>query len=297
MEGETMKVHSWRRVSISVLTLIAALALLAAPAQATKPPKVMVALGDSITRGFNTEVSASCPTGPSLDCPKNSWSTGTALEFESVFERIEAINPERDPAAFNHAVSGARAEHLPAQAQVAATRNPDYVTILIGANDACRPTIAQQTPTADFREDVRDALVTLVASDPKVYIQLVSIPDINRLHALFTSPPDPNALARWQAFNVCQALLANPTSTAQADVDRRAQFRQQVIAYNEALAEVCAQFDRCRFDGGAGFETAFTRADVATVTNTGATADYFHPSLAGQATIADMVWGATFSFE
>jgi lysophospholipase L1-like esterase len=312
-----MKVYRWRRLATGVLPLIGALALLAAPAQATKPPEVMVALGDSITRGFNTEISASCPTGPSLDCPMNSWSTGTEPAVDSIFQRVEAIDPGRDPVAFNDAVSGARAEHLPAQAQVAITRDPDYVTVLIGANDACRPTIAQQTPVADFREDIEDALQTLVAGEPKVYIQVVSIPDINLLHALFVSPPDPNALLRWQLFNVCQALLANPTSTAQPDVDRRALFRERVIAYNTALADVCAQFKRCRFDGGAGFATAFTAADVATVTNTGglnappfnqipafgpgaipnSTADYFHPSAHGQATLADVVWGATFSFD
>jgi lysophospholipase L1-like esterase len=323
-----MRFHRLRRVSVGVLALIAALALLAAPAQATKPPRVMAALGDSITPAFNTEISATCPpriipgteppTAFPSDCPKNSWSTGTEPAVNSVFQRIEAIDPGRHPVAFNDAVSGSRAEHLLAQAQKAATQDPDYVTVLIGANDACRPTIAQQTPTADFREDVEDALETLVAGDPKVFIQVVSIPDINQLHALFTNPVDSNALVRWQLLNVCQALLANPTSTAQADVDRRAQFRAQVIAYNGALADVCAQFVRCRFDGGASFNGAFTRDDVATVTNTAgldffpwnvipifpvpgaipnSTADYFHPSLHGQETIAGVAWGATFSFD
>jgi lysophospholipase L1-like esterase len=317
-----MRFHRFRRVWIAALAPIAALALLAAPAQATKPPKVMAGLGDSITRAFNTEIDPpTCPTfvPPGiLDCPKNSWSTGTEPAVDSVFQRVEAINPGRHPVAFNDAVSGARASGLLGQAQTAVTQDPDYVTVQIGANDACRSTIAAQTPTATFHDQVHAALNTLVAGDPKVYIQVVSIPDINRLWALFTSPPDPNALLRWSppVFNVCQALLANPLSTAQADVDRRAAFRDQVIAYNGALADVCAQFKRCRFDGGAGFNTAFTADDVATVTNTGglnispfnlipvfgagnanSTADYFHPSLHGQAKIAGVVWGATFSFD
>jgi lysophospholipase L1-like esterase len=190
------------------------------------------------------------------------------------------------------------------------------VTVLIGANDACRPTIAQQTPTATFRSQVQAAFATLVRDEPRVYIQVVSIPDINRLHTIFTSPPDPNALTRWSAFSVCQALLANPLSTGQTDIDRRAAFRAQVIAYNAALADVCAQFKRCLFDRNVGFNTSFTAADVATVANTGgldifpfnvipvfgpgnanSTADYFHPSLQGQAKIADVTWASTFSFE
>ncbi len=313
----------WRIVT-AVTTLVAALALSAAPASAVTPPKViaapeaMAALGDSITRAFNSEIDPpTCPTGPSLDCPKNSWSTGTNPAVNSQFLRIAAIDPGgRQPVAYNDAVSGARASGLDAQAQTAASQNADYVTIEIGANDACRSTIAAQTPTATFRSQVETAVGDLVQADPKVFIEILSIPDINRLHTLFTSPPDRNALTRWSAFNVCQALLANPLSPAQADVDRRAAFRAQVIAYNGALADVCAEFKRCLFDNDAVFNSSFTTADVATVTNTGgldippfnlipifgdgypnSTADYFHPSLSGQAKLAETSWNATFPMD
>jgi lysophospholipase L1-like esterase len=317
-----------RRTAIVVVTLLAALALWAAPASAVAPPKVMVALGDSITRAFNSD-GPGCPTGPSLDCAKNSWSTGTNPAVNSQFQRIEAIDPGRNPIAINDAVSGARAGtdrtttsgdpiDLVPQAQKAATQNPDYVTIEIGANDACRQTISDQTPTDTFSNHVETALNTLVTADPKVYIELLSIPDINQLYTIFTSPgADPNAVLRWSplVFNVCQALLANAPSDAPADVARRAAFRQQVIAYNGALAEVCAEFKRCLFDNYAVFNSTFTAADVATVTNTGglnippfnaipiipvpgaipnSTADYFHPSLLGQASLAETSWNATF---
>ena len=111
-----------RRTAIFVVTLLAALALWAAPASAVAPPKVMAALGDSITRAFNTEVNRDLPDlARSLDCPKNSWSTGTNPEVNSQFQRIEAIDPGRNPVAFNDAVSGARATDLLGQAETAAT--------------------------------------------------------------------------------------------------------------------------------------------------------------------------------
>ena len=309
-----------RRALSAVVVVSASLALLAAPAEAVKPPKTMAALGDSITRAFNTEINPpTCPlflpTGL-LDCPKNSWSTGTEPTVNSQYQRIQAIDPGRNPVAFNDARSGAVAEDLRGQAQVAVAQDPDYVTVLIGGNDACSDTLAQQTPTATFRTQVKAALDLLVRSDPKVYIQVVSIPDINLLHALFTDPPDQNALLRWSLFNVCQALLANPLSNEPADVERRAAFRAQVIAYNGALADVCALYIRCRFDRNLAFNSPFTRDDVANVTNTGglnlppfnaipvfgpgnanSTADYFHPSLQGQATLAEGSWSATFSFD
>jgi lysophospholipase L1-like esterase len=279
-----------RRAVVALSALMISFALLAGTAQATKVPRVMAALGDSITRGFNTS-GPGCPTGPSLDCPQNSWATGTNPAVDSVRERLDAISPQ-PLTAYNDAVSGARAINLLSQAQTAAAQDPDLVLIEIGANDACA--LPSPTPTATFREQVREALALLVSANKQVYIQLMSIPDINNLRTIFTEPPDPNAIGRWKAFNVCQGLLAEPLSTAPADEERREAFRAQVIAYNEALEEVCAEFKRCIWDDYAVFESGFTTADVATVANT-PTADYFHPSVAGQARLAEAAWSTTFN--
>jgi len=303
------RIWNLRRALVALLSLAVALALLASPAAATKPPQTIAALGDSITRGYNTS-GPGCPTGPGLDCPKNSWATGTNPLVESFRERLDAVSPG-PLTAFNDAVSGARAINLLAQAQTAATQDPDLVLIEIGANDACAST---PTPTATFRSQVQAALETLVADNPKVYVQLMSIPDINQLRTIFTEPPDRNALTRWSLFNVCQGLLANPLSTEAADEERRAAFRAQVIAYNEALAALCAEFKRCLWDDYAVFNSEFTTADVATVANTegqnvppfnqipvfgtgfpNSTADYFHPSIAGQARLAEAAWSSTFT--
>jgi lysophospholipase L1-like esterase len=280
-----------RRTVAALSALMISFALLAGTAQATKVPRVMAALGDSITRGFNTS-GPGCPTGPSLDCPQNSWATGTNPTVDSVRERLDAISPQ-PLTAYNDAVSGARAINLLSQAQTAAAQDPDLVLIEIGANDACA-TNPGPTPTATFREQVREGLEVLVSANKQVYIQLMSIPDINNLRTIFTEPPDPNALGRWELFHVCQGLLFEPLSTAQADEERREAFRAQVIAYNEALEEVCAEFKRCIWDDYAVFNSEFTTADVATVAST-PTADYFHPSVAGQARLAEAAWSTTFN--
>jgi lysophospholipase L1-like esterase len=298
-----------RRVVVALSALLIGFAFLSGPASATKPPRVIAALGDSITRGYNTD-GPGCPTGPGLDCPKNSWATGTNPQVDSIRERLDAAFPGT-LTAYNDAVSGARAANLLSQAQVAAGQDPDFVLVEIGANDACA---MPPTPTATFQAQVREALDALVAANPQVYVQLMSIPDINQLRTIFTEPPDQNALLRWSLFHVCQGLLANPLSTEPADEERRAAFREQVMAYNHDLAEVCAEFKRCRWDKEAVFNSRFTAADVATVLNTGgldippfnqipifgpgnpnSTADYFHPSIAGQAQLAEAAWNATFN--
>jgi len=298
-----------RRTVVALSALLISFALLAGPAQATKVPRVMAALGDSITRAYNTS-GPGCPTGPALDCPQNSWATGSNSAVDSVRERLDAISPQ-PLTAYNDAVSGAKAFDLLKQAETAASQDPDFVLIEIGANDACAET---PTATATFREQVRSALQVLVSANKQVYIQLMSIPDINNLRTIFTEPPDQNALLRWKLFSVCQGLLAEPLSTEPADEERREAFRAQVIAYNEALEEVCAEFKRCIWDDYAVFSEGFTTVDVANVTNTGglpikpftelpifgpgnanSTADYFHPSVSGQAKLAEAAWSTTFN--
>jgi hypothetical protein len=81
-------------------------------------------------------------------------------------------------------------------------------------------------------------------------------------------------------------MLANPTSTAPADVQRRVQVQGQFDDYNAALAAVCATYVHCRFAPLADF--AFQPQDLSL--------DYFHPSLAGQAAAAELMWTTGFDF-
>ncbi len=95
-----------------------------------------------------------------------------------------------------------------------------------------------------------------------------------------------SARLTWGLLRICQSMLANPSSTKAADVQRRAAVQQRVNEYNQVLAEVCAATAKCRYDGGAVADYAFTKADIST-------RDYFHPSLAGQATMANITWART----
>jgi hypothetical protein len=49
------------------------------------------------------------------------------------------------------------------------------------------------------------------------------------------------------------------------------------------LAEVCRQYAMCRFDDYAVFSYPFSASHVSRL-------DYFHPNLAGQATLASLTW-------
>jgi lysophospholipase L1-like esterase len=267
-----------RLISVVVLALAAAPIAAAEPA-VTGYPSSMAATGDSITRAFNT-----CAF-PFIDCVANSWSTGSAVN--SHYRRILAANPAISGRNHNDAVSGAEMSELQAQAQRAVGQGVEYVTILMGANDACASSEAGMTPVATYRSQFAAAIATLSTGLPSARIYVVSVPDLYRLWEIYHD----SFLARstWTLFNICQSMLARPGSTAQADVDRRLRVRQRVIDYNAQLADVCAAYIHCRFDGNAAFTTDFVRSDVST-------RDYFHPSVAGQAKLAAVTWAAGFDF-
>ncbi|MGB2569105.1 GDSL-type esterase/lipase family protein [Micromonospora citrea] len=239
-------------------------------------PATMAALGDSISTGFG-----SCLVLTS--CQRNSWSTGDGIRVQSHYRRLLDADPGLRGRARNHAAPGARAGALAGQAEAAVRDKADYVTVLIGANDACRKDVDQMTPVATFRSQVDRGLRVLREGRPKARVLVVSIPDLHRLWEI--GHTEPRATRAWRA-GVCPALLANPTSTAPADRARRATFRQRIDAYNAQLKAACRAYgSRCRHDGGAAHRARFTLDDVNAL-------DWFHPNVSGQNRLADVTFPA-----
>ena len=267
-----------RPAVITSLVVVLAL-LLPSGASAASYPKSMAATGDSITRAYNTGFF------PYTDNPSASWSTGTSTAVNSQYLRLLKLNPRIQGHNYNDAVSGAKMANLNGQMQKAVAQRVQYVTVLMGGNDLCTASVGTMTSVATFRTQLTSAMNTLTSGLPSVRVQVVSIPNAYRLWALFKD----NFLARsvWAAFGVCQSLLANPLSTAVADVARRDAVRQRNIAFNDALRDTCALYIQCRFDGYAVYNTVFVASDI-----TGR--DYFHPSTSGQAKLASVTWAAGY---
>ena len=267
-------------VGAAALTAIAVLLFGTSSASAATPyPNSIASTGDSITRAYNTgSISFT-------DNPAASWSTGTNSTVVSHYTRLIGLNPSINGNAFNDAKSGARMIDLAGQLATVATRNVDYVTVLMGGNDVCQPSESAMTPVADFTSQFSNAMATFTAASPNTNIYVVSIPNVYNLWNVLKN----NSLARfiWAIGGVCQSMLARPTSTQTADVQRRARVLQREVDYNSALATICAQYARCRFDGNAVFGITFAASDVST-------RDYFHPSLSGQKKLAQVSWSAGY---
>jgi lysophospholipase L1-like esterase len=258
---------------------VAVLALAAPAAGALVYPDSMAATGASATRAAGT-----CER--SGGCPENSWATGTNTEVNSIYLRIRAVHPEITGNVYNDAVGGEDMSDLADQFEVVIEQRVQFVIVDMGGNDICAAEERQVTPTASFRADFEAAMSRLLAARPNTRIAVVSITNVYRLWDILHTTRA--ATDTWNRNRTCQSMLANPTSTARADVERRARVLEREIELNGALATVCARYANCEYDGGAAFEHAFEAGDVGR--------DYFHPSLAGQATNALVEWEVPWMF-
>ncbi|PTA43584.1 GDSL-type esterase/lipase family protein [Micromonospora sp. RP3T] len=271
---------------IAALACVAALVALACdgsgsasprPSDTPRPgdPRVLTALGDSVTTGFG-----SCLV--LVSCERNSWSSGDSLRVESVYRRLRADAPALR--AYNRAEPGARAAGLADQARSAVRDKADLVTVLIGANDVCRAGVDAMTPVDTFRDQVDAALTVVRKGRPKARVLVVSIPDLYRLWQL--GHTESRAVRAWSR-GVCPALLADATSTAPAATARRAKVKARIEAYDDELRAACRAYgSRCRWDGGAVHRHRFDLDQVNAL-------DWFHPNAAGQGRLAEVAWNAS----
>ncbi|MFJ8104936.1 SGNH/GDSL hydrolase family protein [Streptomyces sp. NPDC096132] len=235
-------------------------------------PASMAAVGDSITRGFDA-----CTV--LQDCPEVSWATGASAEVNSLAVRLLGASKAATHS-WNYAVTGARMADLAGQMTQAAAEKPQLVTVMAGANDACRESTAAMTSVADFRSGFEDAMSTLRRTLPKAQVYVASVPNLKRLWSQGRS----NALGKqiWK-LGICPSMLGDADALDAAATARRDTVQQRVEDYNKVLKEVCAKDRRCRFDGGAVYDFRFGTDQLSHW-------DWFHPSKDGQARLAEIAY-------
>ncbi|WP_340379972.1 SGNH/GDSL hydrolase family protein [Streptomyces sp. SS7] len=235
-------------------------------------PASMAAVGDSITRGFDA-----CTV--LQDCPEVSWATGASAGVDSLAVRLLGASKAATHS-WNYAVTGARMADLTDQMTRAAAEKPQLVTVMAGANDACRESPEAMTPVADFRAEFEEALRTLRRSLPKAQVYVASVPNLKRLW----SQGRTNALGKqiWK-LGICPSMLGDADALDAAATARRDTVQRRVEDYNRVLEEVCAKDARCRFDGGAVYDFRFGTDQLSHW-------DWFHPSRDGQARLAEIAY-------
>ncbi|MFE0099985.1 SGNH/GDSL hydrolase family protein [Streptomyces sp. NPDC059009] len=242
-------------------------------------PRSVAAVGDSITRGFDACSVLS-------DCPEVSWATGSDAGVKSLAVRLLG----KDRAAkhsWNYARTGARMSDLTGQVEQAAAKRPELLTVMAGANDACRSSADQMTSVSEFRADFEDALRALRRELPRTQVYVASVPDLKRLWS--QGRANPLGKQVWK-LGICSSMLADADAMDAGATQRRASVQDRVVAYNKVLKDVCAKDKRCRYDGGAVFDYRFDGDQLSHW-------DWFHPSKDGQSRLAALAYRGITSKE
>jgi len=232
----------------------------------------MAAAGDSITLAYNSASYGSFP--------QYSWSTGTASTLNSLLQRLSAASAATITGV-NVAQVGANSTNLAGQVTSAIASQADYLTVEIGANDACTPTVAAMTPVTDFQARIKAGLTQFHNAKADNRIFVASIPSLYRMWSISKSKFGARFI--WASAGICQSMLANPSSTTTTDENRRLAVQARVNAYNAALEAECRLVPRCTFDNYTVANYPFTATHIST-------ADYFHPSVEGQRVLATITW-------
>jgi lysophospholipase L1-like esterase len=162
----------------------------------------------------------------------------------------------------------------------AVRRRPELVTVMVGANDACRPSTAAMTSVDTFRKQFENAMAVLRRSLPKTQVYVSSVPNLMRLWSEGRTSPLGKQV--WK-LGICPSMLGDADALDAAATQRRATVQSRVEAYNKVLRDVCAKDRRCRFDGNAVFDYRFGPAQLSPW-------DWFHPSTNGQARLAEIAY-------
>ncbi|MDP9844135.1 GDSL-type esterase/lipase family protein [Streptosporangium lutulentum] len=261
---------------VTALTVVLAAPAGGATATSSRPV-VMAALGDSISAGFNA-------CGWYVPCVSRSWSMGDHAFVQSHYLRLRSLDESLAWQNLNFAVPGATSADLAGQVEKAVARGADYVTILVGAQDACVSEERLMTPVNVYERRMAEALTLFRAGRPGGRVFVASIPDLKRLWRV--GKGDLVARGFWAVGRICPTMLAKPASTSAADRARRDRVRARVAAYNAVLARLCVAYGpACRSDGNAVFNQSFTLGHLSKW-------DYFHPNEAGQKLIAQKTFEA-----
>jgi lysophospholipase L1-like esterase len=251
-------------------------------------PSMLAAIGDSYTQAWSVSPSYK------YDHPQFSWAVGYA-KGDGVFSLQERFNALGDKiAVMDAATSGRKMSDAARQASVvvsAASKLKAGSTVLVtfelGTNDLC------DNPMTDpiaFETQLRAAVAILEAGLPSgSRILMLSVPDFTHFWSITQANATAKAaLATTRLRAVCPPFLGTYTTVTLA------QAKVTLAAYNAILYKVCNEIEaangasdklHCRHNEALLSERDFKVGDLST-------ADYFHPSLSGQAKMAEAAWQA-----
>jgi lysophospholipase L1-like esterase len=243
-------------------------ALFSSGSYADNSPFIMGALGDSITTAVNAN-----GWGASVE---ESWATGASSSgaVNSHYRRLkEHLGTEIQR--YNVAQGGATSASLEQQVNQLLKVTPDYVTVLIGANDVCSWQGGYEEKIAAYLSKTRKALQRIITANSQVKIYLAPVPNLLRVWEVGRQH---SCQWFWDLTNVCAGVFHSSRTPAD-----RQDFMARVTRMNAGLQTLADDHpDTIKF--------ASSLVDLPISWTHLSPHDCFHPSLAGQNLIAEKTW-------
>ena len=243
------------------------------PPEAAAEVATLGILGDSMSLGVNA-------CGEQGQCAAASWSGGSDPAVGSIALRLAAASGV-EPEVVNAAKDGGDVQDALDRVDEVIQAQPQLVTVLLGGNDACGPTLDDMTPTADYEAGLTTLFGRLNTEVPDASILVMSVPDLRHLWEI--GHGNPQAVALWNSSPSCKNLLGAADDASAEATARRDAVAARVDEYNAAIVRACDAAERCVDDGGAVFAYEFSADEISGI-------DFFHPSVAGQRAIAEIAW-------
>jgi lysophospholipase L1-like esterase len=280
-------------------------------------PKTMAAIGDSITAGALAMFSRKDAHDPvafpkflyyigkigftaslhAMESRERSWSSGEkSNKVQTHADRLQAMAEENgsEIKIYNAAVSGAASKDIKAQVDAVlkwsksnGQRAPDYITLLIGPNDACAKTNDEMTSKSEYSNNLRNAVYTILEANPKSHILISGIPNLEHLHdvaqnsSLTGLPPTAKCKDIWKIHKFCNNMLT------EQDPEKRHEVTQRIKEYMSEAKKITrdanADFgdDQVRFVSEI-YDYKFSDNQISF--------DCFHPDYRGHQALSDLSW-------
>ncbi|MBY6191337.1 SGNH/GDSL hydrolase family protein [Microbulbifer agarilyticus] len=284
--------------------------------QVVATPVKATAAGDSITMGFAADCTGNtfftggffCLLGG--DQPEHSWFDGWDASVNSVHDKYKALDPgvaANKGAARSGAEMRGGGDSFSVQADriLAETSVADHVEVVLGGNDICNRDCVDGANCGDplytdaqWRGAVRAGMDKLMNGLPTgSTVVLGSVPRIQDLRAAGLAKQfgnwRVNCESAWSTFGICRIATDGGTLNGESFATRHAGITAAQKRYNEILQE-----EASAYNGTNGIEVVAEYAGESQP-STGTFqfgkndidgGDCFHPSVAGQNTVADLMW-------
>ncbi len=284
-------------------------------------PGSMAAMGDSITAGALAGFTRTDGHNPAIigkffyylgkigykgslnaiAVPERSWSTGMGNRVRSHARRLnEMANLEGyNLGIYNAAVSGTNSNNLMEQTNAVinwsskymSTKGPDYVTIAMGANDACTQKNEWMTPASTYGNNLRNAVFKILDTNRNSKVMISGIPNLLHLKAvakdslLMGVPPLTRCQQMWETVQFCNNVLVEKDPAKVAEVGVR--LKEYLEEIKDVTAEANERFGADRVRNALNvYDYKFTDGDISV--------DCFHPNWKGQNILSNETWKRTW---